>query len=367
MHIRKYLSIFLIGLVFAIAGCSSDSTSGISEEDRLPDTDNDGIVDKNDPDIDGDGSLNKDDTDDDGDGTPDATDPTPNGPGGEAPTPDLTCISANILPPNDGITGVQDTASWELLPAGCGLSANPKVVVTADHGGVSTESDSASLGKLTTNITLPQDCSWVGTALIGYDFSEIGSALGDASGDYTTSANADVGSCEFKAIADANIARSPNASCSPANNGDVMCIATAASQCLGNQCFQLWANNQSTVLPLSSFQKPSWSVTGAGSSKMTIYLSKGNPACKAAWDDLDSNKGSSTLSLAIYYTGPGDTNWDALATAGCTVRTTLHDNVGQEVDPNWINPPKPGNFVLQVESGVNNQITIKSFSAGELN
>ena len=102
---------------------------------------------------------------------------------------------------------------------------------------------------------------------------------------------------------------------------------------------------------------------------MTVYLSKGNSTCKAAWDKLDSNKGSSAASLAIYYTGPGDTNWDALADATCTVRTTLHDNVGQEggVDPNWTNMPKPGNFVLQVESGVNNQITIKSFSAGELN
>ena len=89
MHIRKFLSIFLIGLVFAIAGCSSDSTSGISEEDRLPDSDGDGTVDKHEDDIDGDGIVNKDHTDDDGDGIPDATDPTPNGPGGEAPTPGL--------------------------------------------------------------------------------------------------------------------------------------------------------------------------------------------------------------------------------------------------------------------------------------
>ena len=186
MHIRKYLSIFLIGLVFAIAGCSSDSTSGISEEDKLPDTDNDGIVDKNDPDIDGDNILNKDDTDDDGDGTPDADDSTPNGPGGEAPTPGRTCTAAKMYAPKDGITGVLNTASWALGPTGCELGANPKVVVTASHGGVTTESDPASLGKLTTNIKLPHDCGWRGTVPITYDFSEIGTALGDTTGTYTT-------------------------------------------------------------------------------------------------------------------------------------------------------------------------------------
>ena len=210
MHIRKYLSIFLIGLVFAIAGCSPDSTSGISEEDKLPDTDNDGIVDKHDPDIDGDGILNKDDTDIDGDGisnpTPDdndgdgipnsddstpnvpdtPTDPTPNGPGGEAPTPGRTCTSAKMYPPKDGITGALNTVSWKLGPTGCELGANPKVVVTASYAGVTTESDPASLGDLTTNIKLPHDCGWRGTVLITYDFSEIGTALGDTTGTYTT-------------------------------------------------------------------------------------------------------------------------------------------------------------------------------------
>ena len=220
MHIRKYLSIFLIGLVFAIAGCSPDSTSGISEEDKLPDTDNDGIVDKHDPDIDGDGILNKDDTDIDGDGisnpTPDdndgdgipnsddstpnvpdtPTDPTPNGDGGEAPTPDLTCTSANIFPPKNGITGVLNTASWKLLPEGCELSATVSslLTVTASAEGVTTESDPASLGELTTNIILPHDCDWSGTQAITYDFSAIGTALGDTSGNYTAERVTDVGS-----------------------------------------------------------------------------------------------------------------------------------------------------------------------------
>ena len=112
--------------------------------------------------MDGDGIVNKDDTDDDGDGTPDATDPTPNGPGGEAPTPGLACTSAKIFPPKDGKTGALNTASWELLPEGCALSATVTSLLTvkASAGGITTYSDPACLGDLTTNIILPQGCSW---------------------------------------------------------------------------------------------------------------------------------------------------------------------------------------------------------------
>ena len=94
MHVRKYLSIFLIGLVFAIAGCSSSTDSGIGDLEKSLDTDGDGIVNEhdgdidgdgipneNDDDIDGDGIFNKDDTDDDADGTDDANDKTAEGPG----------------------------------------------------------------------------------------------------------------------------------------------------------------------------------------------------------------------------------------------------------------------------------------------
>ena len=218
MHIRKFLSIFLIGLVFAIAGCSSDSTSGISEEDKLPDTDNDGIVNnhdgdidgdgkpnQNDDDIDGDGVTNDQDGDDDGDGIADGGDSTPEGPpsvNGDSdgdgtpdkndPTPGgdaaRACTSAKMYPPKDGITGVLNTVSWKLGPTGCDASAtvNRTVVVTASYAGVTTESDPASLGKLTTNIKLPHDCGWRGTVPITYDFSEIGNALGDTTGTYTT-------------------------------------------------------------------------------------------------------------------------------------------------------------------------------------
>ncbi len=89
MHIRKYLSIFLIGFVFAIAGCNSGSSSGVDDE---TDTDLDGITDNNDldidgdginnnldDDIDGDGILNPEDPDMDGDGVKDEDDKTPGG------------------------------------------------------------------------------------------------------------------------------------------------------------------------------------------------------------------------------------------------------------------------------------------------
>ena len=65
MHIRKYLSIFLIGSVFVIAGCSGSSNSGVNK-DPIEDIDGDGIADIVDPDI-------------DGDGTADAEDDTPGG------------------------------------------------------------------------------------------------------------------------------------------------------------------------------------------------------------------------------------------------------------------------------------------------
>ena len=79
MHIRKYLSIFLIGFVFVIAGCSSGSSSSGLDRDPIEDIDGDGIADIVDPDIDGDGEPNGVDPDADGDGTPDAEDDTPGG------------------------------------------------------------------------------------------------------------------------------------------------------------------------------------------------------------------------------------------------------------------------------------------------
>jgi hypothetical protein len=101
MHLKKYLSVFLIAFAFAVAGCSSsDSSGGISDNDQAPDTDGDGIINDNDLDIDGDGILNKDDTDIDGDGTPNAGDENPNGgPGVTPPTRMLLVLQQTSLYP----------------------------------------------------------------------------------------------------------------------------------------------------------------------------------------------------------------------------------------------------------------------------
>ena len=220
MLIRKYLSIFLIGLVFAIAGCSSDSSSGISDEDRLPDTDNDGIVDNHDGDIDGDGKPNQNDDDidgdgvtndkdgdddgdgiadggdstpegppsvdgdSDGDGTPDKNDPTPGGDAGVA------CTSAEIIAPNDErFTGKYAEVSWTLLPAGCGAQSGVTGKATAEADGeiksqnTYTESLPVNPGATHVLIRIPHKCSWDGTQEVTYSISQIGTALGDPSAD----------------------------------------------------------------------------------------------------------------------------------------------------------------------------------------
>jgi len=193
MHIRKYLSIFLISLVFAIAGCSSSTDSGIGDLEKSLDTDGDGIANEhdgdmdgdgkpngNDDDIDGDGILNKDDTDDDGDGTDDANDKTAEGPGDNSqskkncadnggtwndvsnqcdwivadPKLDVCinsggiwdddqctaqevanpCTSAKIITPNNDLqTGTKTKVKWKFQPEGCELTeeSNVKIQVTA--------------------------------------------------------------------------------------------------------------------------------------------------------------------------------------------------------------------------------------------
>ena len=364
MRIRKYLSIFLIGFAFAIAGCTSDSSSGISDEDRLPDTDNDGIVDKHDPDLDGDGLDNNDPAEDDidGDGTPDAIDQTPNGPGGEAPRAGAPCTSAKIKPPKGGVTGRLDTVSWELVPKTCQVTVNRTVVVTASAGGVTTESRNARLGKLTANIILPQDCTWSGTQSIAYDFSEIGTAFGDSSGDYTTSADATVGECVEPVIALSNIARAPKSPCSVTSTGAVQCVAGDASTCRSNTCFQLWANNRSDVRPLDRYHTvPTWSVEGASESLMKIYLVK-DDVCKVKWEQLHEDDRLSTNDSYILVYRQGDTaNWD-LVKRQCLVKIDFNDRLGSSVG--WENMPTPGNFVLHVTSGTNKRIIINSYSAG---
>ena len=400
MLIRKYLSIFLIGLVFAIAGCSGSSSSGSSDNELLPDTDNDGIVDNHDGDIDGDGKPNQNDDDidgdgvtndkdgdddgdgiadggdstpegppsvdgdSDGDGTPDKNDPTPGGDAGVA------CTSAKIIAPNDErFTGKYAEVSWTLLPAGCGAQSGVTGKATAEADGEINESLPVNPGATHVLIRIPHKCSWDGTQEVTYSISQIGTALGDPSADtshkYKQTIKHPVSPSHLckkdPVIADSNIGRLRGVECEKGLNGAMTC---GEGDVKGSR-WQLWATNQpGPLVELSKFEKPTWSVPGF-TGNMSIYLAKGAD-CKAAV--TAAGGGSTTGGLYYYYTGPNDTNWEKLADAGCTVRITLHDNLGKDLG--WKNMPKPGNFVLDVHVGSSNTdgpFVIRSFSAGETN
>ena len=190
MHVKKYLSIFLIGLAFAITGCSSGSSSGGLDRDPIEDIDGDGIADIVDPDMDGDGILNEQDPDDDNDGVEDSIDPTP--PPGLSTK---TCVAATILPPNDEtFPGEDGELSWELLPQGCVLPAtraNAGTGVTVRAAPQRTTGDptsaTANAGNCAaqgrngnvqcfTKIKVPEGC---GQFAVVYDISEVGDVLGD--------------------------------------------------------------------------------------------------------------------------------------------------------------------------------------------
>ncbi len=408
MHIRKYLSIFLIGLVFAIAGCSSDSSSGISDEDRLPDTDNDGIVDKHDGDIDGDGKPNQNDDDidgdgvtndkdgdddgdgiadggdstpegppsvdgdSDGDGTPDKNDPTPGGDAGVA------CTSAEIIAPNDErFTGKYAEVSWTLLPAGCGAQSGVTGKATAEADGeiksqnTYTESLPVNPGATHVLIRIPHKCSWDGTQEVTYSISQIGTALGDPSADtshkYKQTIKHPVSPSHLckkdPVIADSNIGRLRGVECEKGLNGAMTC---GEGDVKGSR-WQLWATNQpGPLVELSKFEKPTWSVPGF-TGNMSIYLAKGAD-CKAAV--TAAGGGSTTGGLYYYYTGPGDANWEKLADAGCKVRITLEEcleaNECGGTNSKYMNSAKPGNFILNLNE-TKDSITINSWSAGKLN
>ena len=202
MHIRKYLSIFLIGLVFAIAGCSSGSSSSGLDRDPIEDIDGDGIADIVDPDMDGDGTPNADDSDMDGDGIPNAEDPDDDNDGVEdsidptpPPTPSTkTCVAASILPPNEEIApGKYGELSWELLPEGCVLPATrasggtgvtvraaPQRTGTATSA-IANAGNCVAQGRNSkvqcfTEIEVPDGCGKFGVV---YDITEVGVVLGD--------------------------------------------------------------------------------------------------------------------------------------------------------------------------------------------
>jgi surface protein len=197
MHIRKYLSIFLVGLVFAIAGCSggSSSSGGSSDADLLPDTDGDGIVDQHDFDIDGDGIDNNIDDDIDGDGTLNKDDSTANGPVDEheeldlqLPYPNLFCTSAQIIPPHhERLTGATVIVKWELLPKKCGWDQNGQTGRASaasnaiqGYNPLATYSRPVSPGLLKASLVIPHHCALVGDRKeypIRYSIKEIQKAV----------------------------------------------------------------------------------------------------------------------------------------------------------------------------------------------
>ena len=297
MHLKKYLSIFLIAFAFAVAGCSSsDSSGGISDNDQAPDTDGDGIINDNDLDIDGDGILNKDDTDIDGDGTPNAGDENPNGgPGVTPPTdtdgdgiPDVPCTSADIQWPKAELdTGTRVKIRWTLLPEDCGLTEerNIEVQATAHNSGADPKKQNSNkrrVGQNKTAITIPHNCDWdpdptMGTNIdssvaIQYDFSALGEALGDSKSGtayYTEKVNHQVGvdadNCDIDADpevvslefivgpADRKLTVNPDGSVTGPGNAAVYAMATAKK--------------------VSALSEPTWSSTPAG--YMNIYINGG--------------------------------------------------------------------------------------------
>ena len=192
MQLKKYLSIFLIGIAFAVAGCSGDSNSGVNKE-PIDDIDGDGIADIVDPDIDGDGIPNEQDPDDDNDGVEDSIDPTPPVKPGTK-----TCTAAQILPPEGGPgkhqLGDIGELGWKLLPEGCVLplarDAGQGVPVSAtkvDDGKFSDATAKAGNCDGRTpeqvqcgvDIEIPKGCGPKGEARVTFDITEIGLALGD--------------------------------------------------------------------------------------------------------------------------------------------------------------------------------------------
>ncbi|MAB85722.1 MAG: hypothetical protein CML51_00180 [Rhodobacteraceae bacterium] len=190
MHLKKYLSLFLISFAFAITGCSSGSSSGGLDRDPIEDIDGDGIADIVDPDIDGDGIPNEQDPDDDNDGVEDSIDPTPPVKPGTN-----TCVAATILPPNNETSPGEDgELSWELLPQGCVLPAtraNAGTGVTVRAAPQRTTGDptsaTANAGNCAakpngnvqcfTKIKVPEGCGE--QFAVVYDISEVGDVLGD--------------------------------------------------------------------------------------------------------------------------------------------------------------------------------------------
>ncbi|MDB4827422.1 hypothetical protein OAI08_11155 [Gammaproteobacteria bacterium] len=360
MHLKKYLSIFLIAFAFAVAGCSSsDSSGGISDNDQAPDTDGDGIINDNDLDIDGDGILNKDDTDIDGDGTPNAGDENPNGgPGVTPPNPDAPCTSADIIvPSNEKLTGQTDVwVKWDLLPDGCGLTeernVRARVTATNDYAEpATTESQNKPIGSGKAKIDIPNNCDWKdGTRNVTYDFKAIGTALGDpqvdAPGKYTQTVNHPVGqgtceNVEKDPVVPLNrISHHSSAQCDvDPSTGELDCYVSDEFGQGGSPTiyFYVWTRITKGLSFESYVTAPRWDIYtdgGDGKSYMSIALVRCDGSCSFK---------------RVAYKGTGQAEWDALVEEndGWDVQATW-----SEVDglTGWINRPAPGNFILKIDS-----------------
>ena len=378
MHVRKFLSIFLVSLVFVIAGCGGGgSSSGIGGDESAPDTDGDGIVNEhdgdidgdgipnqNDDDVDGDGVTNDQDGDDDNDGIADDNDSTPEGPPSgngdsdndgipdkddpDTPSP-AQCTSAKIIVPNNeiqtGQTGVR--VKWDLLPTGCELTAekNVTIQITAFNQWANPDtrySGKKTVGEGSAGIIIPNNCNWdrSTTKKITYDFSAIGIALGDRRA-LTPVYIQDVthpvgqGSCENvekdPVVALDRISHHKTANCSVESSGTVSCTGSTSSVGGTPQYYYVWTK-VTEALPIGYYQSaPTWNATtGSDGIWMNIYLSNGSKK------------------KTIIYNGGGSSEWNALlaANAGWIVRTDYKDLAGA----GWENRPNPGNFILKITS-----------------
>ena len=381
MHLKKYLSIFLIGFAFAVAGCSSsDSSGGISDNDQAPDTDGDGIINDNDLDIDGDGILNKDDTDIDGDGTPNAGDENPNGgPNVTPPTdtdgdgiPDVPCMSADIQWPKAELdTGTRVKIRWTLLPEGCGLTdeRNIEVQATAHNSGADPKKQNSNkrrVGQNKTAITIPHNCDWdpdptMGTNIdssvaIQYDFSALGEALGDSKAGtayYTEKVNHQVGvDTDNCVVTDTNpvvpldqISHHENLFCKTEKTRVVSCESESDGAVgVGGppQYYAVFTKVYSNTT-IGNYDQPKWSVTGG--SFMNIYLRCAEPPLVRV--TLENGK----ISTDVPWDEEPYTSWDEFKDdySGCAVRDNYRETAFTL--RGWVNLPEEGsNFILRIKS-----------------
>ena len=367
MHLKKYLSIFLIGIAFAVAGCSGDSNSGVNKE-PIDDIDGDGIADIVDPDMDGDGIPNEQDPDDDNDGVEDSIDPTPPVKPGTK-----TCTAAQILPPEGGPgkhqLGDIGELGWKLLPEGCVLplarNAGQGVPVSAtkdDDGKVSpaTAIKGNCIGRTPeqvqcgVDIQIPQGCGkQKAMADVTFDITEIGLALGDTTlskgvykqtngyempkcdgggGEETEESNFTVGNGTGNAV---------GSSCFSASGGGLRCEAGTRDCGTTPLTWFYVSTGDGAGKKVCELSAPSWTMDSDGF--MNVAL-EGSETCTDKWNIIQP--GSKNIG----------TTWEWLQEncSDATVKTIL--------DTGFCNAVPRAAFVLKIEE---ENPTIRSFSAGE--